>query len=183
MSAREREAILIVTAVEPMEAAAAELAAKLNLAIDLVATRASALRLLNRRAYLLLVVDETLLDADVEGADLIWKSAGLAVQLPFSFALGGRARLERELRAALARRRHEQQVAELAAAVNLDADVKDAITGLLLQLRLALTEENVAPALATRLRTLEASTERLRVRIQGGGNASKTAADGAAPRP
>lgn len=165
MNAEQREAILIVTAAERIDVAAAGLAEKLNLSVELASTQAAALRLLGRRAYTAVVVDEILTAGDPAGADLLWKNAGLAIPLQFSFALSGTARLERELRAAIARRRHEQQLAALAAAATLDMALKDAVTGFLLESRLALGEENIPPSLAARLRTMEAAAERLRARL------------------
>jgi hypothetical protein len=148
-----------------MEATAAELAARLGIAVELVSTRAAALRLLDRRTYEVVIFDQMLADADPESAELVWQRTGLAMPIQISFALAGTLRLEREIRSALGRRLREQQLAVAAAAATMDMDVKNAITGLLLESQLALAEEGIPPAVASRLRTVLGIADRLRNRL------------------
>jgi len=165
---RPRAAALIITALEEMDAMAAALAEVLVLTVEIAASRAAALRLLQRRAYAVVVLDQTLAEADAEGADLVWQYAGLAIPLQINFALAGSARLEREIRAAMARRQREQQMAALAAAAELDADLKNAVTGFLLESRLALEEKDLPPGIERRLRTLAGIADRMRERLSRG---------------
>lgn len=168
MSARESVAagaLLMVTAMDDAESAAAALVDRLGMTVEIASTRAAALRLLERRRYAAVVLDQLLADADAEGADLIWMRAGLAVPVQMSFALAGNARLEREVRSALVRRKREQQLAGEAAAAAMDAGLKDAVTGFLLESRLALAEENIPPQIEGRLQTLAAMAEQLRDRL------------------
>jgi hypothetical protein len=122
-------------------------------------------RLLARRGYSVVVVDQNLAETDAEGADLIWKSAGVAIPLQMNFALAGSARLEREIRAALARREREHILAVAAARAAVDAELKNAITGILLESRLALGEENLPPRVENRLKTLALMADRVRERL------------------
>ncbi len=168
MIAREEAgpgAVLMVTAMDAMESAAAALSEKIGMAVEIASNRATALRLLDRRNYAAVVLDQMLAESDAEGADLIWKRAGLAVPVQMNFALSGTARLEREVRGALTRRKREQQLASQAAAAAMDAELKDAVTGFLLESRLALAEENIPPRIEGRLQTLAAMAERLRDRL------------------
>ncbi|HEX4037196.1 MAG TPA: hypothetical protein VHX37_03985 [Acidobacteriaceae bacterium] len=160
-----RAAALIVTAMEDIEETAATVAAHLGLTVEIAGSRAAALRLLGRRAYAVVLVDQILADADVEGADLLWKNAGLAIPLQMNFALAGSARLERELRAALARRQREQQLAAVAAVTELDAELKNAVTGFLLESGLALQEKNLPPEIENRLRRLAGIACQMRDRL------------------
>jgi len=172
----ERPAVLMVTAIEEMEATAAAVAERMALSVSVAAGRAAALRLLERRGYAVVVLDRMLADADPEGAELIWKHAGMAVPMEFSFALAGGARLERELRGAMARRRREEELAQAAAAAALDAEMKNAVTGFLLESRLALAEEGIPPLVEGRLQALAGMAERLRERL--GGRAPQDGAKG-----
>jgi len=156
---------LIVTTIEGIEENAAALAAQLNLTVEIASSRAAALRLLARRSWTVLILDQILADSDPEGAELLWKSAGTAVPLQINFALASSTRLEREVRAALARRQREQQLAGAAAAAAVDADLKDAITGLLLESRLALAEPGIPPHIQSRLRAMAEIADRLRDRL------------------
>ena len=61
---------LIVTTAEGVEVVAAALAEKLGLAVEIAGTRATALRLLERRSYALVVLDQILAEADPEGAEI-----------------------------------------------------------------------------------------------------------------
>jgi CheY-like chemotaxis protein len=159
--------LLMVTPLEGVENTAAALAEKLGLAVDVASTRAAALRLLNRRSYAAVIVDQMLAEADPEGAELIWKGAGLAIPIPISFALTGPERVEREVRSALARRRRETQLATTAAAAALDSEIKNAVTGMLLESQRALVEQDVPPRLADRLQRLAGIADQLREKLTG----------------
>jgi hypothetical protein len=131
----------------------------------MVSTRSAALRVLERRAYTLVVMDQQLSEADPEGADLVWKHAGLAMPLQFSFALSGSERLEREIRTAVARRGRERELAGAAALAELDSELKNDVTGLLLESELALAAANVSPEVAGRLQRVRDIAERMRSRL------------------
>jgi hypothetical protein len=161
------EPLLIVTPLDGANETAAALAGKLVLAVDVASTRAAALRLLNRRSYAAVILDQMLTDADPEGAELIWKAAGLAIPIPISFALASAERVEREVRTALARRKKETLLATAAAAAALDGDIKNAVTGMLLESQLALAESGLPPQIAIRLHTLAGIAERLRAQLAG----------------
>lgn len=158
-------AALIVTPMEGIESTAAALAAQLKLTVEVAASRAAALRLLLRRSYQVVILDQILADSDPDGAELIWQHAGVAIPLQVNFALAGSARLEREVRTALARRQREQQLADTAATAAVNAELKNAITGFLLEARLALAEENIPPQVESRLRTMAGMADRLRERL------------------
>jgi hypothetical protein len=163
--AASQKAALIITANEGIETTGSALAVQLQLTVETASSRATALRLLGRRSYAIVVLDQNLAESDPDGADLIWKSAGVAIPLQMNFALTGGARMEREVRAALARRQREQLLASTAAITAVDAELKNAVTGFLLESRLALAEENIPPHIETRLRTLEDIAGRLRQRL------------------
>lgn len=163
--AASQKAALIITANEGIETTGSALAVQLQLTVEIASSRATALRLLGRRSYAIVVLDQNLAESDPDGADLIWKSAGVAIPLQMNFALTGSARMEREVRAALARRQREQLLASTAAITAVDAELKNAVTGFLLESRLALAEENIPPHIETRLRTLEDIAGRLRQRL------------------
>jgi hypothetical protein len=159
-------AALIITAIEGIETTAAALAAQLKLTVEIAASRSTAVRLLLRRSYSVVVLDQILAESDVEGADLIWKNAGVAIPLQINFALAGSARVEREIRGALGRREREQQLAVAAAMAAVDAELKNAITGILLESGLALAEEGVPPRIENRLRAMAEMAAGLRDRLQ-----------------
>ena len=167
MMAKENAgAVLIVTAMEGMEACAAELAQQLHLAVDVAAGWKAALTLLGRREYSVVTVDRSVVEADPDGTEVLWKHAGLAVPLEVNFAISGTARLAREVRAALARREQEQMLAMRAAVAAIDSDLKDAITGFLLQSQLAMAEKEIPPHIEARLKTILEQAGNLRRRLE-----------------
>jgi len=172
--------VLIVTGLEGIESIASALASALGLAVEIASARAAGLRLLGRRSYSAVVVDQLLADADPEGAALLWKQAGLAVPLELNFAIASPSRLEREIRAALSRREREQQVASRAVAAAADSALKNAVTGILLESELALSEAGIPPQLQARLEHLASMAAQLRNQLgappfaeSAGGSAAK----------
>ncbi|HKR27967.1 MAG TPA: hypothetical protein VJS11_10940 [Acidobacteriaceae bacterium] len=158
--------MLIVTMIEDIEAKAAEITGHLGVAIDIAAGRAAALRLLERKPYSVVVLDQMLAETDPPGADLLWRHSGLAVPMQLSLSIGGSMRLERDLRMALARRQREQELAHLAASAEVDVEIKNGVTALLLQSQLALQENDIPPQIESRLRTMAGIADRLRADLQ-----------------
>jgi hypothetical protein len=111
-------------------------------------------------------VDRSVAEADPDGTEVLWKHAGLAVPLEVNFAISGTARLAREVRAALARREQEQTLAMRAAVAAIDSDLKDAVTGFLLQSQLAMAEKEIPPAIETRLKAILEQAGNLRKRLE-----------------
>ena len=165
--ARNALRILIVTPLDGIDTAAEPLGNRLGAKVERAATHSAALRMLERKSYSAVVLDQIIADSDPEGADVLWKHSGLAVPLQVNLAIAGTERVERELRAALARRQREQQLAEEAASAALDAELKNAVTAFLLEAQLALREDGVPPGVQNRLRTIESIAERIRARLHG----------------
>jgi hypothetical protein len=144
--------ILIVTGIEGARNCAAVAAKQLNMEIEVVEGRKTALAALRKREFAAIVVDETLAECDPAAAEAIWDRAGLSIPLQINFALAGAGRLVREIRAALQRREREQALARMAAASAIETEVKTAIAGLLLHSQLALSGVDVPAPVADRLR-------------------------------
>lgn len=160
-----RIAILIITAQDSADTLAAGLASRLAMTVEIASTRAAALRLLERRPFAVVILDRLLAESDSDGAELIWRHAGLAFLIEINFALAAPERVEREVRAALIRRQREQELAYVAASTALDAEIKDAVTKFLLKLQLALVEPGLPPPVENHLRSLLANAEGLRERL------------------
>src|SRR5882762_266585 len=105
------QTVLMITAMDNAESCAAELAKQTGLIVDIAVNRKAALTLLGRREYSLVIVDHDLAESDPEGAALLWKHSGLAIPLQINFAICNAARVIRDVRAALSRRKQEQTLA------------------------------------------------------------------------
>lgn len=144
--------VLMITAVENARDYAAMLQQTLDMSVEVAKSWQEALRALPRREYSIVVVDESIAEADSRNADLLWKSTGLAVPLQVNFAITGSSRLARDIRAALARREQEQAISMRAAVTTIERELKSTVTGLLLHSQLALAEPAVPAHLAEKLK-------------------------------
>jgi hypothetical protein len=141
------------------------IAQQLGVSVEVAVSHKAGLDALRRRAYALVIVEDSFAEADPTGADLLWKHAGLAIPLQVNFALFSGSRLVRDVRAALARRAHEQSLAMRAAASTLESELRATVTGLLLQSQLALAEPALTPKLSDRLRMMNELASTLREQL------------------
>lgn len=146
--------LLMITSILGAENCAAVLAGQLGFSVEIVANRKEGLARVRRQEYTVVVVDDAIAEADPEGAELLWKHSGLAIPLQINFAISGAARLVREVRAVLARREQEQSLAMRAAAVAVESELRDTVTGLILHSQLALAEPALSAELSAKLRTV-----------------------------
>jgi len=144
--------ILIVTGMEGAENCAAVLTKMLELECEIANGRKAAVLALKRDEFAAIVVDESMIDADPSGADIIWEHAGLAIPVQVNFALAGAQRLAREIRMALNRRDRERALAHEAAAAAIENELKSTVAGLLLHSQLALQDREIPAPLAEKLR-------------------------------
>lgn len=144
--------ILMVTGIEGARSCADAVGAGLGFEVVVVEDRKAALEALRRREYLAVVMDETLAGCDPAAAEAIWEHAGLAIPLQINFALCGTARLAREIRAGLRRRKREQMLSWRAAAEAMETEMKSTVAGLLLNSQLALSGSGVPTAVEEKIR-------------------------------
>lgn len=154
--------VLIISGMEGVRNCAEVVSKQLGMNVNFAEGRRSALDALRKREFMVVVVDETLAECDPSAADAIWERSGLAIPLQLNFALAGAARIIREIRAALYRREREQAAARLAAREDIGTELKNTITGLLLQSQLALAEEGVPNLVVQKLRIVEDLAGKLR---------------------
>lgn len=157
---------LMITAAEGLEGCIAELRGGLKLDVDVAASRRTAMQALTRREFSVVILDQALAESDPEGADLVWKQAGLAVPVQVNFALSSPARVAREVRAALQRREQEMALSLRAAAAAVDGELKNAVTAMLLESQLALRGEGLTPAVREKLTTVVQLAEGLRRKLE-----------------
>jgi len=159
--------VLIISTMEGAENCAQWIAAQVGCHVEVASTRRAGLAALRRSEFGVVVVEESLAEADPEWADQVWGLAGLAMPVQANFAISGCARLSREVKAALIRRDGEQSVARRAAVTEIENDLKSAVTGLLLESQLALREPAIPAALEPKLRHLVELAGALRERLRG----------------
>ena len=144
--------ILIVSGIEDVRNCAEVVAGQLDLKVEVAEGRREALDALRKKKFAAVVVDESLAECDPAAADAIWERSGLAIPLQINFAVSGVARIVREIRAALQRREREQTIALQAASASIERELKNTVSGLLLQSQLALSQGGVPAVVAETLR-------------------------------
>jgi hypothetical protein len=144
--------ILIISGIEGVRNCAEVFSKQLEMKVEVAEGRRAALTALRHREYLAVVVDESLAECDPAAADAIWERSGLAIPLQINFAVSGGARIIREIRAALHRREREQATALQAATASIEKELKNTVSGLLLQSQLALSQSDVPTVVAEKLR-------------------------------
>lgn len=147
-----QQAILLISAMNGARNCADSLSRQLDFAVDVAMDRKDGITLLKRQSYAVVIVDESIVEADARGAEILWRYSGLAIPLQINFALSGTARLARDVRAALNRREQEHVLAMRAAASTIEGQLRSTVTGLLLQSELALAEPAISGNVATKLK-------------------------------
>jgi hypothetical protein len=146
------QTVLLVTTMSGAENCAAAIGRQLGLSVEVAENRRMALAALRRRDYAVMVLDESLVEADPAGAEVLWQQAGLAIPIQVNFGISGCNRVLREVRAALQRRERELSLAMRAAVQIMEGEMNTTLTGLLLQTQLVLEEPTLAPGTVVKLR-------------------------------
>jgi hypothetical protein len=157
--------VLLVTGIEGSQNCAAALTGLLGLEFEVAGSRRAAISALKHGEYASVVVDESMVDADPSGADVLWELTGLAIPLQVNFALSGAQRVAREIRTALSRRERERALAHQAAAAAIETELKSTLAGLLLHSQLALAEREIPPPLAEKLQVMAELASNLRAHL------------------
>jgi len=160
------KSVLLVTQMMGAENCARALETQLGMEVHVAATRREALAALRKREFSVVVLEDALAVSDVQGAEMIWQHAGTALPVQVNFAISGTARLVREVRSALTRGAQQQSVARRAAALEMESELRTAVTGILLETELALREPQVPPAVEAKLRHLAELAGGLRERLR-----------------
>ena len=147
-----QQTVLLVTTMSGAENCAAAVGRQLGLTVEVAENRRIALAALRRHDYAVMVLDESLVEADPAGAEVLWQHAGVAVPIQVNLGISGCNRLLREVRAALQRRERELSLAMRAAARIMEGEMNTTLTGLLLQTQLALEDPTLTPGTAVKLR-------------------------------
>jgi hypothetical protein len=159
--------VLMITAIAGAENCAAALSKQFQVSVEIAAGRKEAVAALRRREYLLMIIDESMIEPDEDGADALFRHAGPAIVLEINFAISGYGRLVRAVRAVLSRRERERELASRVAASAIQSDLRETVAGLLLHSQLALAEGDVPPPLAEKLRVIVELAVSLRQRLDG----------------
>jgi len=125
-----------------------------------------AARRLREQTYSAAVIDQFLLETEPEESDQMLEHLGTAFPVYVNFALTGMERLLREVRSALHRRKREESVARRAVAEQMQCEMRETLTVMLLSCELAMSVPNVPMLAAEKIRTIDNLARELRLRLE-----------------
>ena len=156
--------LLITTCSRGQECASALLDAT-RIKTELAHDMSTALARLREQEFIVVVIDENMLDPTAKTIDVLVKYAGRALPVFVNLAISRMERVVRDVQAALRRAEQERVNARQAVESELRGQLKYEITGILLSTQLALEIPALPPAAQSKLRSVYELADKMRVRL------------------
>lgn len=121
---------------------------------------------LREQPYSVAVIDQFLLETEPEESDQVLEHLGTAYPVYVNFALTGMERMLREVRSALHRRKREELAARRAIAEQMNCEMRETLTAMLLSCELAMSVPNIPMLAAEKIRTIDNLAHELRLRLE-----------------
>jgi len=121
---------------------------------------------LREQTYSVAVIDQFLLETEPDESDQVLEHLATAYPVYVNFALTGMDRLLREVRFALHRRRREESAARRAVAEQMNCEMRETLTAMLLSCELAMAIPDVPMIAAEKIRTIDTLARELRLRLE-----------------
>jgi signal transduction histidine kinase len=116
--------------------------------------------------YTAVVIDECLLDAEPDQASLVLKHIQTAIPIYVNGAINGISRIVEKVQSALQRRTHDEAAARLSALASLRSELREPLTGIILNCELILDVPNVAFAVKDKVRAVHDLARQLGAKFQ-----------------
>lgn len=121
---------------------------------------------LRERPYSGAIIDQFLLETEPDESDQMIEHLGTAYPVYINFAVTGLDRLVREVRSALYRRNREELAARRAVAEQMQSEMRETLTVMLLSCELAMSVPDVPLLAAEKIRTIDTLARELRLRLE-----------------
>ena len=121
---------------------------------------------LREQIYAAVVLDQFLLETEPDESDQMIEHLGTAFPVYINFAVTGMERLVREVRSALHRRRREEGAARRAVAAQMQSEMRETLTAMLLSCELAMSVPDVPHPAVEKIRAIDNLARELRLRLQ-----------------
>lgn len=121
---------------------------------------------LRERPYSAAIIDQFLLETEPDESDQMIEHLGTAYPVYINFAVTGLDRLVREVRSALHRRNREELAARRAVAEQMQSEMRETLTVMLLSCELAMSVPDVPLLAAEKIRTIDILARELRLRLE-----------------
>src|ERR1700690_3523158 len=117
---------------------------------------------LREQTYSAAVIDQFLLDTEPDESDQMIEHLGTAFPVYLNFGVTGMERLVREVRSALHRRKREEGAARRAVAAQMQSEMRETLTAMLLSCELAMAVPDVPDPAVEKIRTIGSLARGLR---------------------
>ena len=121
---------------------------------------------LRQQIYSAAVIDQFLLETEPDESDQMIEHLGTAFPVYVNFAVTGMDRLVREVRSALHRRQREEGVVRRAVAEQMNSEMRETLTAMLLSCELAMSVPDVPDPAVEKIRAIDNLARELRLRLQ-----------------
>lgn len=121
---------------------------------------------LREQTYNAVVIDQFLLETEPEESDQMVEHFGTAFPVYLNFAVTGMQRLVREVSTALRRRKREESAARRCVAEQLNSEMRETLTAMLLSCELAMSVPDIPGPAAEKIRTIDNLARELRLRLE-----------------
>jgi len=158
--------ILVVTPNLAAEECAEVLHQTTSEEVVVAASLREAASLLRSESYLAVVLDQFLLETEPDETETVMRHLGTAIPLQVNLAIIGGARLGREVRAAVQRRRREEMAARRAVVGTLQCELNGTVTALLLSCELALNVPGLSTAATEKIESAHELVKKLRSQLE-----------------
>ncbi len=158
--------ILLVTSSERALECAAALSEATGEEVPVAESLVRATELLRVEGYLVVVLDQYLLENQLPEAVAMFEHLGGAIPVQVNFGISGKERLVRDVRLAVQRRQCEEAQARQAAMGKLHGELNSTMTALLLSSELALESPGLPQTAAEKLRSVRDLVKKLRALLE-----------------
>lgn len=121
---------------------------------------------LREQTYAAAVIDQFLLETEPDDSDQMIEHLGTAFPVYVNFAVTGMPRLVREVSSALHRRKREESAARRSVAEQMNSEMRETLTAMLLSCELAMSVPNIPGPAAEKIRTIDNLAREMRLRLE-----------------
>jgi hypothetical protein len=121
---------------------------------------------LREQTYSAAVIDQFLVETEPDESDQMIEHLGTAFPVYVNFAVTGMDRLVREVRVALHRRKREEGAARRAVAEQMQSQMRETLTAMLLSCELAMSVPDMPHPAVEKIRTIDNLARELRLRLE-----------------
>lgn len=121
---------------------------------------------LREESYAVAVIDQFLLETEPEESDQMIEHLGTAFPIYINFGVTGMNRLLGEVRSALHRRKREQSAALRTVVEQLNSEMRESLTAVMLSCELAMSVPDVPSPAAEKIRAIDHLARAMRLRLE-----------------